>query len=120
MQRWPLILALFGLLLSHLSNTLLWLDFEAQREYYAEELCLMKEIEGNDCQGSCQIRAILEADSQESPALPAYQEDILLAMDFERSWTLEHFSGLKPELFHFNSLGLGTKSISGIWRPPRV
>ena len=53
------------------SKSLLFLNFELHRDYFAKELCVKKDVPGNCCQGSCQLtKEIKEQDAREKQQAP--------------------------------------------------
>ncbi len=101
---------------------MLWLEFEMHQQYYAEEKCVLKDVEGNDCQGSCQIKAILQGDTHEEPiSEPSYIEESLSLFESSSfAWTtIPFFSGSRINPY-FPNLNLSSGLQTGIWRPPKV
>lgn len=64
------------LLLQSFSKLLIMADFEANREFIAQNLCVQKEIKNNCCQGSCHLKKELEKDErkQDSPTSKKQKE----------------------------------------------
>lgn len=121
MPRITAIIFLFSLLGSSLHNTAVWLEFEWNKDYYATEKCVYKDVEGNDCQGSCQIRAILQGESHEPAPQVQYQEESIVLISPEIfDWEI-----IKPQLKErkqttYQVYNLLKGSSLGIWRPPKV
>lgn len=121
MSRLYAIVILFSLSISHFYNSLLWLEFEAHQQYYAEEKCVLKDVEGNLCQGSCQIKAILQGDREEEPiSQPSYLEESLILFEVSAlEWRIpESYLGSRLNQY-FEKLNIQSGILSGIWRPPR-
>lgn len=62
----------FLLFLQPISKMYIIVSFYVQRDYIAENLCVMKEVEGNCCHGKCQLKKNLSKVESpiEYPALP--------------------------------------------------
>lgn len=54
-----LILSIFT---TSISKSLIVVDFELNRDYFAKELCVKKNIPGNCCKGICQLKKELKHD----------------------------------------------------------
>lgn len=121
MSRISAFIFLFSLLGSSLHNTLVWMEFEWNKEYYATEKCVYKKVEGNDCQGSCQIRAILQGESENPTPIAPYQEESLTLINLD----IFHWELLTPfqneaqkAVFKVFHVLVGGELL--IWRPPKV
>ncbi len=125
MLRFSAILAAIVFMVAGMNNTLLWLQFEAKQGYYAKQLCEQKEIEGNDCQGHCQLKAILKGESSNAPSkplAPEYQEEVLGFMGEDDNGSLNQFLRLKHNQLcsHLATISVFKGYSLGIWRPPRA
>ncbi len=63
-----LILAIFA---TSISKSLIVADFELNRDYFAKELCIKKDIPDNCCKGSCQLQKELKQDDSSDNSVPA-------------------------------------------------
>jgi len=113
------------LFMAMVHNSLLLVQFEVQQDYYATELCEQREIEGNECQGHCQLKAILQGDSQDSPnapAVPPYQEEVLSFVGGQLNWSSKEFSDSANNSQWKDLPNKNTQKgfMEAIWRPPIV
>ncbi|QNR23267.1 hypothetical protein [Croceimicrobium hydrocarbonivorans] len=122
-MRWLYaILISLGTLASSLYNSIVWMQFEVQQDYYATQLCVKKEIKDNDCQGHCQLKALLQADDEpDKPALPEYREELSLFLtDFESDQNPIEIHSLTLDYPLSNQALLSSGALKMIWRPPIV
>lgn len=117
-----LILLLF---LAQSFNSLLLVQYEWQKDYYAKERCEQKNLAENDCQGFCQIKALLqeEQSSAPQPKLPSFQEEEAnLFLDHRNTWQRKLVQLELEQSFKFKQKT--TKPFNGylkeIWNPPQV
>lgn len=125
MTRLASLILILMLFVATVHNSLLFVQFEVQQDYYASELCEQKEIEGNECQGQCQLKAILQGESQESPsapAIPPYQEEVLSFVGSQLNWSSQEFSDTvdNNRLKELSSKNTQKGFMEAIWRPPIV
>ncbi len=125
MTRAASLILILMLFMATVHNSLLFVQFEVQQDYYATERCEQKEIEGNDCQGQCQLKAILQGDSQDSPsapAIPPYQEEVLYFVGVQLNWSSQEFSDTVDNSHWKDLPNRNTQKgfMEAIWRPPIV
>ena len=96
--------------------------FKSNQEYFADTLCIQKEILDNTCQGSCQLRKIIqEAEEQEKKSMILLDKYETLFFEIQQVATLHQ----KPELLNRQSLAsfyLSFKPssfIAEIFHPPQ-
>lgn len=124
MFRWASFILSLMLFMGSIHNSILFLQFEVQQDYYASELCEQREIEGNDCQGQCQLKAILMGEIESNstpPATPPYQEETLTFLDVHGGISLL----LKGENLELKAMPIFNDQIllpgfyADIWHPPK-
>lgn len=123
MRKWPSIVLVLAFLIGLAYNSILWVDFKMAQEYYAAELCEQRQIEDNDCQGQCQLKAILMGEEQGSkaPIVPNYSEEQLDFLNEESSQKMAfnpRSSDLKIIPYLNSSELAGYAGLS--WKPPQV
>lgn len=64
MKKIFLIVLLISMVLQGVNRGLVYVQFQLNRDYIAQNLCVKKEIKNNCCQGSCQLGKKLGDDSQ--------------------------------------------------------
>ncbi len=79
LKRFLIIQFVFLLFLQPISKMYIIVSFYIQRDYIAENLCEMKEVEGNCCRGKCQLKRDLSLTAApiEYPVLPKSTIEIL-------------------------------------------
>jgi len=66
------ILALTGIVFQNVSKSIILVNFELNKEYISKNLCEKKNIKGNCCQGSCQLKKQLKkADDHHNRQAPS-------------------------------------------------
>ncbi len=120
MQFLRTILLILAVLASSWYNSLVLALFETQQSYFASELCEQKEVEGNTCQGSCQLRALLQTKEEpEAPFAPNFTEEISFLL-FDEGNLKQPFPFTSQPLLKFPApevfLAEGMKRL--VWRPP--
>lgn len=72
-----IILALTGVLLQNFTKTIIYANFELNRDYIAKNLCVKKDVPENCCKGSCQLKKELDAeDKKEQSPFSNNQKDV--------------------------------------------
>ena len=101
------------------------MQYEWQKDYYANERCEQKNLTENDCQGFCQIKALLqeEQSSAPQPKLPSFQEEEAnLFLDDRSTWQRKLVQLELEQSFKLNQKT--TKPFNGyskeVWNPPQV
>lgn len=64
------ILALTGILFQNFSKVIILLNFELNRDYIAQNLCVKKNETNNCCKGKCQLKIKLEQQEKKEQPLP--------------------------------------------------
>lgn len=63
-----LILSIFA---TSISKSLIVVDFELNRDYFAKELCVKKDIPDNCCKGICQLKKELKQEDSNEHSVPS-------------------------------------------------
>ncbi|MCR9153205.1 MAG: hypothetical protein NXI09_03790 [Bacteroidetes bacterium] len=119
------ILLILLLFLAQSFNSMLFVQYQWHKDYYAKERCEQRYLEENDCQGFCQIKALLQEDqgSSPQPLLPNFQEEEAnLFLDSSNTWQRKLVQLELEESFKLKQNN--TKPFNGflkeIWNPPQV
>lgn len=101
-------------------NSLVWAFFESYQSYFATELCELKEDDQNSCQGTCQLRALLQAKEEPmEPKTPIFTEELDFITISLKGFTINNPHVLRKEpnpRLELDWLSDGVKRL--VWRPP--
>jgi hypothetical protein len=104
---------------------MIYANFEMNRNFIAQNLCLKKDIQNNTCLGNCYLKKQLDkAEKQEQKQLPQSQKEKLEVLYFQN---ITNFNGQEnqyieePIIFPSNSTQhYKTPYHIGIFQPPEL
>ncbi len=121
---WAAILLILLLLVQPLQLSLIYISFKINQSYIAKNLCVLKEVEGNDCQGCCQLKKKLkQTEEPESRNLPKWrvQKEIDgYCQRFHSKVTAASEARVSKQNCHLYTLALTSGKLSGVFHPPRI
>ena len=107
------------ILLDTCSKSVIVVNFLLNQSQIASELCVMKNIPGNHCNGKCHLKKELQKESQRENKMPEneFSKYEAVKSDFENSTNPYNLAQVE-KIFYFYNSKLEEQNPSAIFRPP--
>ena len=106
---------------------MVYTSFKLQQNYIAENLCVMKDVEDNTCQGSCQLKRKLNFDKSENDdkegnpmVIPVYRYNNYKLEESTAKLTVPVYAIINQKKSIDNVYWYGEEFINSIFHPPKV
>ncbi len=107
------------ILLDTCSKSVIVANFLLNQKQIAKELCVMKNIPGNHCNGKCHLKKELQKENQRENKIPEneFSKYEVVKGDFANSTNPFNLAQVRKIFYYYNSK-LAEQNPSSIFRPP--